>query len=101
MKIDIVSKDLLSLEDAARELQINRATLYRWIARNKVTRIKLGKTPLIPRSEIERLQRIGAKRKYQRHKATRHIPKVLQPSRLKETQTPTRLPEVKIPGENY
>jgi len=53
---------------AAREIDINRATLYRWIARDEVTVIKLGKTPVILRSEVDRLRSIGAKRKYVRHK---------------------------------
>lgn len=101
MEIKFVSNAVLSLEDAARELGISRATLYRWIARNKLTVIKLGKTPVILRSEVGRLQKIGAKRKYQRRKAPGQIPKVLQPSPLEETETPTGLPKVKIPGENY
>lgn len=100
MEIKFVSNDVLSLEDAARELGINRATLYRWIARNKVTMIKLGKTPVILRGEVERLQISGARRKYQRRKASGQIPKVLQPSPLEETQTSTGLPKVKIPGQS-
>jgi len=79
VEITFVSNQVLSLEDAARELDINRATLYRWIARNKVTRLKLGKAPVIPRDEVDRLQTIGAKRKYERRKFTGRIPQVLQP----------------------
>ena len=98
MEITFVSNDVLSLGDAASELDINRATLYRWIARNKATRIKLGKTPVILRGEVERLQKIGAKRKYQRHKPTGRILRVLQHRPLEETQIPKGLPKVKIPA---
>ena len=97
MEIKFVSNQILSLEDAARELDINRATLYRWIARNKVTRLKLGKTPVIPRSEVQRLQTIGAKRKYQRHEITERIPKVLQPFPAQQSPAPITIPKVKQP----
>lgn len=98
MKVEITTDDLLTIEEAAKEIGCHRATIFRWIDEGKILTLKLAKNRAIPKAEVERLRRLGAKRKYERHKATGRIPKVLQPSPVEET--PIGLPKVKIPHEN-
>lgn len=99
MKVEITSDDILTIEQAAEQIGCHRATLFRWINDGKILTLKLAKNRAIPASEVERLRRSGAKRKYQCPKTPGQLPKVLQPSPVGET--PTRLPKVKIPGQNY
>jgi excisionase family DNA binding protein len=50
---------LLTVENAARSLQISRTSLYAALARGDVKAIKLGRSTRIHRSELERIAREG------------------------------------------
>lgn len=97
MKVEITTDDLLTIEEAAREIGCHHATIFRWIDRGKMLTLKLAKSRVIPRAEVDRLRRSDAKRKYERHQITEPIPKVLQPSPVEETQPFIRIPKVKMP----
>ena len=49
--------DLLSLTDARKSLNIGRMTLWRWVRDGRIVYIKVGGRTMIPRSEVERLNR--------------------------------------------
>ena len=46
--------DLYGIEEAANQLGIGRATLFRWIKANKISPVKVNRRTLIPKYEIER-----------------------------------------------
>jgi len=56
MEIKVVTNDLLSVAQAARELGRPRSTIYRWADAGKIIGIKLGGTLFIPTSEVKRLK---------------------------------------------
>ena len=55
-KVRIKTDDLMSVPQAARVLGKPKLTLYRWIAKGKITAIELGDVLFIPTKEVERLQ---------------------------------------------
>ena len=55
-EIRVTTSDLISVQDAAKELERPRLTIYRWINAGKIISIKLGGILFIPKSEIERLK---------------------------------------------
>ena len=57
MAIRVESADLMSIQQAARELDIPRTTMYRWAERGKIITIRLGGILFVPTSEIERLRK--------------------------------------------
>ena len=56
MVITINTDDILSVAETAKILNKPPLTIYRWIAGNKITAIRLGGVLFVPRSEIERVQ---------------------------------------------
>jgi len=56
MKISLATKDLVTPDEAASQLNVHRTTLYRWIALGKIVCVQIGKSTLIPKSEIKRLK---------------------------------------------
>lgn len=50
------SDDILSVQDAAKELKKHRVTIYRWVLSGEVMAVKFGGVHYIPKSEIERLK---------------------------------------------
>ena len=56
MKLIFESADLLSIKDAATELDISRMTLYRWVESGKIQAVQVGSQRAIPKAEIERLK---------------------------------------------
>ena len=56
-EIRITTSDLVSVQDAAKELGRPRLTIYRWIDAGKIIGIKLGGILFIPTSEVERLNK--------------------------------------------
>ena len=56
IELTVTSADLLTIPDAARLLNIHRATLYRWIHKGKIAYITIATSTFIPKSEIWRLQ---------------------------------------------
>ncbi len=88
MKVEITSDDLLTIEEAAKEIGCHRATIFRWIDEGKILTLKLAKNRAIPKAEVERLRRSDAKRKYERHKAPGQLPNLLQPSSLPKVKMP-------------
>ena len=57
MEIKVATSDLLSVAQAARELERPRSTIYRWADAGKIIGIKLGGILFIPKSEVERLNK--------------------------------------------
>src|SRR5437762_135391 len=53
MKTDVVLRELLTPEQAAEYLQINRETVYRYIRDGKLIASRLGRTYRISRASIE------------------------------------------------
>ena len=56
MEIKVATSDLVSVAQAARELERPRSTIYRWVDAGKIHGIKLGGIIFIPKSEVERLK---------------------------------------------
>jgi len=55
LKIEFETQELLDLREAAKQLRITRATLYRWMAVGKVGSVRFGGYRAIPRAEVERI----------------------------------------------
>lgn len=55
--IKVFTDDLMSVQNAAKELGRPRLAIYRMIERGTIISIKLGGTLFIPTSEVERLKR--------------------------------------------
>jgi len=58
LKFTINSDDLLTIPEAAKELNKGVATIYRWMKSGKLQTIKLSRNTLIPRTEILRLKQL-------------------------------------------
>jgi len=56
-EIRVTTSDLVSVQDAAKELGRPRLTIYRWIDAGKIISIRLGGIKFIPKSEVERLKK--------------------------------------------
>lgn len=56
MEIKVATTDLVSVAQAARELERPRSTIYRWADAGKIHGIKLGGTLFIPQSEVDKLK---------------------------------------------
>lgn len=56
MEIKVATSDLVSVAQAAHELERPRSTIYRWANAGKIIGIKLGGILFIPRSEVERIK---------------------------------------------
>jgi len=56
MTIRVETNDLISIQQAAKELGRPRATIYRWAEKGKIITIRLGGILFVPKSEIERLK---------------------------------------------
>lgn len=54
--IKVTTDDLMSVQDAAKELGRPRLAVYRMIERGDIIGIKLGGILFIPTSEVERLK---------------------------------------------
>ncbi|MDD5701387.1 MAG: helix-turn-helix domain-containing protein [Dehalococcoidales bacterium] len=54
--IKISTEDLVSVQDAAKELNRPRLAIYRMVERDELNGIKLGGILYIPTSEIERIK---------------------------------------------
>lgn len=50
-------KEQYELEEAAQELGIGIATLFRWMVKKKIISVKIYRRTFIPGSEIERLRK--------------------------------------------
>ena len=57
MEIKVATSDLLSVAQAALELERPRSTIYRWADAGKIIGIKLGGILFIPKSEVERIKK--------------------------------------------
>ena len=56
IKVDVVA-DVYGPEEAARLLGKGVATIWRWIRDEKILAVRIGGRILIPKKEIERLQK--------------------------------------------
>ncbi len=57
MTIDKAASDFLTVPQAAKQIGVHFATIYRWIDAGKILSIRLGGILFIPKSEIERLRK--------------------------------------------
>lgn len=55
--IKVNTDDLVSVQDAAKQLERPRVTIYRWVEAGKIIGIKLGGILFIPKSEVDRLRK--------------------------------------------
>ena len=60
MEIKVATSDLVSVAQAARELERPRSTIYRWVDAGKIIGIKLGGIIFIPKTEVERIKKATA-----------------------------------------
>ncbi len=60
MTIKVETTDLISIQQAAKELGRPRATVYRWAEKDKIITIRLGGILFVPTSEIKRLKNTQA-----------------------------------------
>ncbi len=58
-EIRVKTDDLVSVEEAAKQLERPRSTVYRWVRNNEIFAIRLGGILFIPKSEVERLKTKG------------------------------------------
>lgn len=56
-KLLVDTTEVYDTMEAARKIGIGYATLYRWIKSGKLLAIKLAGRTLIPKTEVERLQK--------------------------------------------
>ncbi len=64
MSLIVVDTDeVFELEDAAKQLGIGIATLFRWLKAGDIIPLKIGNRTYIPKSEIERLNNNGQRAK--------------------------------------
>jgi excisionase family DNA binding protein len=56
-KVLVDTGEVYSAQEAADLLGIGYATIYRWIKANKIIPLKIVGRTLIPKSEVERLQK--------------------------------------------
>lgn len=57
IKVDVPVDDAYEPEEAARLLGKGIATIWRWLRDDKIIAIRIGGRILIPKKEIERLQK--------------------------------------------
>jgi len=55
-EIKVSTNDLMSVQDAAKELGCHRYQVYRWIDHGKMLSIRLGGILFVPTSEVEKLK---------------------------------------------
>ena len=63
MEIKVATSDLMSVAQAAGELERPRSTIYRWVEAGKIVGIKLGGIIFIPKSEVERVAKVIEEKK--------------------------------------
>ena len=56
MRLVFENKELISMREAAKILEITSMTLHRWVVKGKIQAVKVGAYRAIPKSEIERLK---------------------------------------------
>jgi len=56
MRLVFENNDLVSMREAAKELNVTGMTLHRWCAKGKIQAVKVGAFRAIPKTEIERLK---------------------------------------------
>lgn len=52
---DVHSGDLLSVAEAAELLRVSKVTVHRWIERDKLTAIRIGKSRFVLKKEVEEI----------------------------------------------
>ena len=57
-----MNQQLVTVQEAARQLGLSPYTLYAWIAQRRIVHTRLGRAVRIPASEVRRLIREGTVR---------------------------------------
>ncbi len=55
-------KRLISVEDAARYLGVQKSTIYSWAWRRKIPSVKMGRRLLFDREDLDRMIEAGKRR---------------------------------------
>ncbi len=56
-------KRLISVEDAARYLGVQKSTIYSWAWRRKIPSVKMGRRLLFDQEDLDRMIEAGKRRK--------------------------------------
>ena len=56
MATDKITSDFLTVPQAAKQIGVHFATVYRWIDAGTIVSVSFGGISFIPRSEVERLK---------------------------------------------
>jgi len=62
MTVFWAKKRLISVEDAARYLGVQKSTIYSWAARKKVPSVKIGRRLLFDQEDLDRMIEAGKRR---------------------------------------
>ena len=55
-------KRLISVEDAARYLGVQKSTIYSWVWRRKIPSVKMGRRLLFDQEDLDRMIEAGKRR---------------------------------------
>jgi excisionase family DNA binding protein len=62
MPIPLGEKRLISVEEAARYLGVQKSTIYSWAWRRKIPSVKMGRRLLFDREDLDRMIEAGKRR---------------------------------------
>ncbi len=55
-------KRLVSVEDAAKYLGVQKSTIYSWASRRKIPSVKMGRRLLFDQEDLDRMIEVGKRR---------------------------------------
>ncbi len=62
MPIPLGEKRLISVEEAAKYLGVQKSTIYSWAWRRKIPSVKMGRRLLFDREDLDRMIEVGKRR---------------------------------------
>jgi excisionase family DNA binding protein len=81
LKVEAEIEDAYEVEEAAAILTVGVATIWRWIARGKLSSFKVAGRTLVTKREVERLQAVGALAPVEQRMLSSQVIVRLEPSR--------------------
>ncbi len=58
----VFEKRLISVEDAARYLRVEKSTIFSWVWRRKIPSVKMGRRLLFDREDLDQMIEAGKRR---------------------------------------
>ncbi len=58
----VFEKRLISVEDAARYLRVEKSTIFSWVWRRNIPSVKMGRRLLFDREDLDRMIEAGKRR---------------------------------------